>query len=883
MRRIIIFIAALVVSILSFNGLCSSGGLAFPGNERRFSERSSLRLFTNGTEPGPVDSLSVEFEYTPLNIKSLGYIFFLKNADGPEAFNLTYTIRDDVGFVSFAQDGRQMLTSAGFPVDDFPNGLPVVLKLYMEADSASVTVGDKTEGLGNIGLTGNKFAPRFFFGMCDHIIETASFAINSLKISLNGRRYEFPLDESNGSEVHSADGRVMGEVVNPIWLINRSYYWDHIFTTSLSTPAGCVFADERDQFLIYSRDSLLNFNLRDRVVVKKPYMADDGWFTRLGMGFFNPGRNSIFAYELNYKRTVVGEIEIENRHCRVLDKGSVDLQMHHHSAVYLDGEDKMLMSGGYGNRRYYNDFIQYDITNSRWDTLRFSGDVIPPRFFAAMGVAPDGKSLYVYGGKGNSSGNQDVGVVYYYDLYKVDLQTRKVSKLWEQPAPETKRVPTRRLIVSPDNEYLYVMAYPEYHPHSVLRLYKMSIADGSCEELADSIPIVSEEIATNAALYYSKSLDKFYCVVQEYSVVREPDECCENTVNIYSLKAPAVSLAAVRRYDKSGSSAMLVVVGLILVLSGVAVWWWFGRRRNRTSRTVTHATDYVGGIASDSVSDDVADSAGDSGQTCVTWSISVCDEDVSPEDYDDDIRIVGPPRRNSLQLFGLFTAFDRNGRDISYLFSSKIRQIFVYLLLNSVSKEGVMSPDLSCIFWPDKPEDRIKNLKNVTMSKLRKVLQEFDGVELVYRKGYFKVEMTDEFYCDYVSLFRLSDGFSVSDEMENVSSDMLDIIARGKFMTGLEQQIFDYYRQQVEKFTIEVLSDRIRQCYQRGENSATLLACNVLSVADPLSELAMRYAVKVNMRKNRKEKALTVYRLFVKEYQKTMGEKYGLSFSQVAE
>jgi len=799
---------------------------------------------------------------------------FLKNAAGPEAFNLTYSFKEDTGFVSFSQDGKQMLTSSDFPIGPVPHKLPVLLKLYVTADSASITIGDKVMSISDIGLKGKKFTPRFYFGMCDHIIETASFSISSLNISLNGHNYEFPLDESSGNDVHTADGRIMGEVTNPIWLINRSYYWDHIFTASFSTPAGCIFADGRDRFLIYSRDSLTNYDLREKTVTKQPYTADEGWYTRLGMGFFNPRSNTIYAYELNSDHTIVGEIGVEERQCRLIDKDHANLQMHHHGAAYLAGKDKILMFGGYGNRRYHNDLIEYDIKTSRWDTLKLSGDLIPPRFFTAMGVSHDGKSLYIYGGKGNSSGNQDVGVVYYYDLYKVDLQTRTVQKLWEQSAPEVKRVPTRRLIVSPDDDYMYVMSYPEYRPHSALRLYKMSIADGSCEELADSIPIVSEEIATNAALYYNPSLDKFYCVVQEYSIVKVPNEGCENTINIYSLEAPPVSLAAVQRYDTKSSSTdklwlLIAIPALVPVAGGI---WLLRRRmvRRHTKFSATSITD---------TSHSTAYSLEEEHNMQQANSVDDFNNDVTDDEIDEPVII--PVRRNSLQLFGLFTAFDRNGRDISYMFSSKIRQIFVYILLNSMHKEGVMSTDLSYIFWPDKPEDKIKNLKNVTLNKLRKVLQEFDGVELVYRKGYFKVEVTDVFYCDYVTLYRLSDGFSILEEGENILPDIIDIIARGKFLSGLEQQLFDYYREQVERFTVDILSDRIEQSYMRGENSATLLACNALAVVDPLSELAMKYIVKVNIRKNRKEKALSVYRLFAKEYNKTMGEKYGLTFAQI--
>lgn len=72
---------------------------------------------------------------------------------------------------------------------------------------------------------------------------------------------------------------------------------------------------------------------------------------------------------------------------------------------------------------------------------------------------------------------------------------------------------------------------------------------------------------------------------------------------------------------------------------------------------------------------------------------------------------------------------------MTYMFSPKIRHLFLYILIKSITKEGVLSSDLNNLFWADKPDDKIKNLKNVTMNHLRKTLQELEGIELTHQKG----------------------------------------------------------------------------------------------------------------------------------------------------
>lgn len=409
-------------------------------------------------------------------------------------------------------------------------------------------------------------------------------------------------------------------------------------------------------------------------------------------------------------------------------------------------------------------------------------------------------------------------------------------------------MPTRFMVPSHDGDYLYVIAYPEFHPHSVLQLYRMSVADGSYEALGDSIPIISEEIATNAALYFSQENARFYCVVQEFKVAGELDKGGANSICIYSLNAPPVSLAEVRRYERSESSRSVGWWLLLLVLpvGGAGLWLW--RRRKVVNAKIKVKEE--------------------------SREVVLCEQ----EPINDQVAF---PKHNSMQLFGLFTAFDRKGRDVAYMFTPKNRQLFIYLLVNSIGKDGVLSSDLNGLFWPDKPDENIKNLKNVTINKLRKVLQEFDGVELVHHKGYFKVEISDDFYCDYSLMYHITDGFSISPEKDSAFYDIMAIIGRGKFLHGMEWHGFDYARQRIENYSISILSERILKCFKNGDNSGTLSACRALAIIDPLSEQAMEYAVKVNVRLKRDGKARNIYNAFVKEHYKVMGEDYYRSFEQV--
>lgn len=42
------------------------------------------------------------------------------------------------------------------------------------------------------------------------------------------------------------------------------------------------------------------------------------------------------------------------------------------------------------------------------------------------------------------------------------------------------------------------------------------------------------------------------------------------------------------------------------------------------------------------------------------------------------------------------------------------------------------------------------------MNHVRKILQDVDGIELVFRNGYFCMVFGEEFYCDYIRLMNLT-------------------------------------------------------------------------------------------------------------------------------
>lgn len=99
----------------------------------------------------------------------------------------------------------------------------------------------------------------------------------------------------------------------------------------------------------------------------------------------------------------------------------------HHNTVYLGNAAVQLF--GYGQHRYYNAMYVWDTSTGEHESYMIDG--ASPRYLSASGVKGD--KVFVLGGKGNSSGQQSLGVRLYDDLLEIDPITHAARTLWNAP------------------------------------------------------------------------------------------------------------------------------------------------------------------------------------------------------------------------------------------------------------------------------------------------------------------------------------------------------------------------------------------------------------------------------------------------------------------
>lgn len=833
-----------LISILSIS-TTQAQGLQFYGNKTPIEQRTSYLVFNEKSMPTFRKHLEISFELSIQDFATFGYLFHITDPQTNAAYSFTYTYIDNrSGAFKFNTEGKTNHLAMTFVNDSIKSKwIPVKLYIDFATGQSTLSIAGRTAQSVSKMKAIAQLKPLLRFGRREHLHDVPSFAIRHLTVAGEKQSFSFLLDESQGEEVHNTKGNVQGQVSNPYWLINDSYHWTRSATVTSKTSIGSKFSDTQQALLFINQDSLFTYRVEQKQLLSKAYANKMPVKMLLGTTFINEAANKIYAYEINslpIGDTTMAVLDVATLTWQPIGKAFTEVQLHHHNGFWDTKRNRYCIFGGFGNRQYSNKIIAYDALADRWDTLQFKGDKIPPRFFSSIAASPKGDQLYIYGGVGNESGDQSVGHNYFNDLYRIGLTSQTINKCWENGL-EKKTVPAGRMILSADEQSFYAMRYAEYERNTHLQLYRISLADGKMEQLGDSIPFVSESIATNVALYYNQTLQEFYCVIQEFY-----NEDQHTQAIVYTLAAPPVDKATIERYSYNKENNKKC---LFLILTGIAIsglfalfmFYHYNRRKNKDGEKNKDKEVFT---------------AIESAPPTPKAPAHIVENRPSPK-----------PEFNKVYIYGIFTVYGKSGRDVTHLFSNKLKHIFIYILLNS-TKEGVNSSSLNDLFWPDKAEDKAKNLKGVTISNLRKALSEIEGMELIYEKGFFKIKVSEPCYCDYFCLHAHLPADAQAYDC------LLPIWERGRLLESSKHELFDKYKQYSEDIIFSTLPQGLPEHYQKNESKHVLRICAILLKRDPLYEPALIYMMLTYTRLNEFEKRSKTYTAFITEYRNTMGEEY---------
>jgi hypothetical protein len=431
------------------------GGLKFHGSEERIDKRTSYQVFSDKTAAFS-DYFDIEFSLSLYPATQIGYIIRIKNEESNRIYNLFYDGQGNSLKFELNEEGKSNLIRANMSKEELLNmeWFKMKISFDLKGDSIHLTIHNRTFSTKNAELP-DPYHPVILFGKSDHIIDVPSFAIKDLSVG-NKKKHFFVLKENEGNVVHDIKGKATGEVSNPEWLINDAYHWKYKASFKSKTVAGANYNPVKKEIYYFNSDSLHIYHVRSGETETKVFEEKCPVELKLGTNFIDTNRNKLYSYEVYYNTPydgpTVASLDLDTYQWTAEDSTQLPTQLHHHGSYFDQSTEQYTLFGGFGNMHYSKNFFSYDLNKKEWNTLGgFTGDFLSPRYFSSVGYLKKTNSIYIFGGMGNESGEQAVGRKYYYDLYKVDLNTKHITKLWEIPWQQENVVPVRGMIILDDS------------------------------------------------------------------------------------------------------------------------------------------------------------------------------------------------------------------------------------------------------------------------------------------------------------------------------------------------------------------------------------------------------------------------------------------------
>ena len=235
--------------------------------------------------------------------------------------------------------------------------------------------------------------------------------------------------------------------------------------------------------------------------------------------------------------------------------------------------------------------------------------------------------------------------------------------------------------------------------------------------------------------------------------------------------------------------------------------------------------------------------------------------------------------KNKIQLFGEFKAIDKKGEEITDLFTPKVKELFFFILIYTLNSGiGANIRDINDTLWSGISSRKVANNRSVTLNKLRKILLEIDGIEIISTTGYLQAKLKKPFYCDYVSAFKLCQ------IPEGMSKQQLilffGMVKRGRFLKGINWEWLDEIRGFTGNQVIDNLLN-LATIYQKEENLPEIekIARRILDY-DDLNEEAIYLQVWALQKNGNLNLAKFNFTSFTKKYESNFGEPYPMNFLQ---
>ncbi|HEY4209359.1 MAG TPA: kelch repeat-containing protein, partial [Puia sp.] len=674
--------------------------------------------------------------------------------------------------------------------------------------------------------------------------------IRDIKIFEQGRlKYFWPLDETSGDLAYDKVGQRVGKIKNPVWIKPKYQKWEMINTFTLNGYAAVTYDPRHDNIYIAGSDSLAICSLKMDQHSTDYIPCRHQEFILGHQTLYDSFRNKL--YDIFVDKKLVMTFDFERKQWDVAMPYSPITEYWHANKFITPVDSSLYMIGGYGQLRYKNRVVRYDFSGHGWDSIHVTGDYFSPRYLSGLGVSPDGKYAYVVGGYGSQTGDQMLDPRNYYDLYRYDIKGGSFKRMFTLKTQSTPFTFSNNLVIGPKPNAWYGLIYANDSYNSNLQLVEGSLTDSSYVAEGDAIPYSFHDVQSYADLYYSPISNKLIAVTMLYSKEETKEKVTQ--IKIYTLNFPPEKAEAAAVAPVTGGHFHYWYVIVPLLITGGGIYLAARRHKKAVYAGAAGASPVAG--AEIPAGESFGGPAG---------AVEHIEKNIYPGVY----------------LFGAFQVFDKEGSDITRLFTPLLKELFLIIATYTIRNgRGISSEGLNEILWHDKAEKDAKNNRSVNLAKLKAILEKVGNTVINKESGYWQFQTPEEdVYVDYRKYVSIVQGSP--DAARTDIRPLVHIIKRGSFLAQTEYNWLDDIKSEVSNAVIDHCLGYIRN-HPAGDAEFIIEIANCIFCFDPLNEDALTYKCKSLIQLRRHTLANNTYQKFLKEYKDIYGSDFGKSFQEV--
>jgi two-component SAPR family response regulator len=735
----------------------------------------------------------------------------------------------------------------------FEQWIPVCLKFSSRKDSLHLSYGDiqKSYPLNLNGWDNIKVA----FGVCLYhgfeTFEAAAINVKDIKIYSKEKLIRhWALKEHDNDVCYDLIHHVPAIAVNPVWLVDSHTNWKKIYSKEFKYNNNPQYAFDAQKDILYivpDEKTVIAYSPvadKERVIaVKSGYPAS---ISTNGL-IYDSLNDELVSYSLDEEQ--LSRFSFKNREWSKDIPCKQETRFWHHTASLNPTDSSLVAFGGYGYYQYKNNLFTVKLNGDIWEKNQLL--TIMPRYSPASAVVDN--KLYIFGGRGSETGKQEVNPQFKYDMYAVDLTNGESRLLWEtQEDPQY--LPCGNMIYNPFDSCFYVLTNIENG-----MLIRITTRNSRIERISNGIQqsLTADFLFYN--LYLSENQQKLYALF------------CSNlkqgmsVLSLYEINFPPLSQSEISQSQniREEHPHRLIFAGILsAALLAIALLFFTGRKRKKSG---TEKTTIAAATAEKKI------------------AVREKETPAEAEKIPEHAKIYSKAKQ-CVSLLGGFDVIDKEGNNITANFTPILKNLLLLILLYSQTNEkGVKDSKIDYLLWSDKDSKAARNNRNVSLTRLRLLLENIGNISLLNNNGFWRIDFGKDVFCDYKTAFDMIERYKAGDIDKNSLARLLELLMYGQLLPYTQSDWIDKFKSDYSNDAIDILYNLLQSSNRTGDERLALQIADTIFLFDSLNEEALAIKCSILYHSGKKGLAKSAYDIFAKEYKITLGEDYKHSLAQVLE